>query len=105
MYIHIYIDVMIIQIMINIINHIIAILGSEPLALKSIGGEVRNGVTSGVSGETSLNRHVTPHLHREYIHTYTYNYMYIYTIVYIYIYICIHYMYVYIYIYIYTHYM
>ena len=32
-----------------------------------IGGEVRHGVTSGVSRETSLNRCVTPHLHREYI--------------------------------------
>ena len=31
-----------------------------------IGGEVRHGVTSGVSCETSLNKHVTPHLHREY---------------------------------------
>ena len=27
---------------------------------------VRHGVTSGVSGETSSNRHVTPHLRREY---------------------------------------
>ena len=32
-----------------------------------IGGEVRCGVTSGVSCETSLNKHVTPHLHREHI--------------------------------------
>ena len=31
-----------------------------------IGGEVRHGVTSAVSRETSLNKHVTPHLHREY---------------------------------------
>ena len=31
-----------------------------------IGGEARHGVTSGVSCETSLNKHVTPHLHREY---------------------------------------
>ena len=31
----------------------------------SIGGEVRHGVTSGASCETSLNKHVTPHLHRE----------------------------------------
>ena len=31
-----------------------------------IGGEVRRGVTSGVSCETSLNKHVTPHLHREF---------------------------------------
>ena len=31
-----------------------------------IGGEVRHGVTSGVSCETSLNKRVTPHLHREY---------------------------------------
>ena len=30
-----------------------------------IGGEVRHGVTSGVLCETSLNKHVTPHLHRE----------------------------------------
>ena len=30
-----------------------------------IGGEVRHGVTSGVSRETSLNKHVTPHLHWE----------------------------------------
>ena len=29
------------------------------------GGEVRHGVTSGVSRETSLNKHVTPHLHWE----------------------------------------
>ena len=29
------------------------------------GGEVRHGVTSGVSHETSLNRHVTHHHHRE----------------------------------------
>ena len=33
-----------------------------------IGGDVRHGVTSGVSFETSLNEHVTPHLHREEIH-------------------------------------
>ena len=33
-----------------------------------IGGEVRHGVTSGVSRETSLNKHVTPHLHMEYAH-------------------------------------
>ena len=31
-----------------------------------IGGEERHGVTSGVSYETSLNKHVTPYLHREY---------------------------------------
>ena len=31
----------------------------------SIGGEVRHGATSGVSCETSLDKHVTPHLHRE----------------------------------------
>ena len=31
-----------------------------------IGGEVRHGVTSGVSCETSLNKRVTPHLCREY---------------------------------------
>ena len=31
-----------------------------------IGGEVRHGVTSGASCETSFNTHVTPHLHREY---------------------------------------
>ena len=31
-----------------------------------ISGEVRHGVTSGVSHETSLNKHVTPHFHREY---------------------------------------
>ena len=30
-----------------------------------IGGEARHGVTSGVSRETSLNRHVAPHFHRE----------------------------------------
>ena len=30
-----------------------------------IGGEVRHGVTSGVSSETSMNKYVTPHLHRE----------------------------------------
>ena len=30
-----------------------------------IGGEVRLCVTSGVSCKTSLNKHVTPHLHRE----------------------------------------
>ena len=30
-----------------------------------IGGKVRHGVTSGVSCETSVNKHVTPHLHRE----------------------------------------
>ena len=30
-----------------------------------IGGEVRHGVTSGVSRETSSNKHVTTHLHRE----------------------------------------
>ena len=30
-----------------------------------MGSEVRHGVTSGVSCETSLNKHVTPHLHRE----------------------------------------
>ena len=28
-----------------------------------IGGEVRHGVTSGVSRETSLNKHVTPQLY------------------------------------------
>ena len=32
-----------------------------------IGGEVRHGVTSGVSREMSLNKHVTPHLRREYV--------------------------------------
>ena len=31
-----------------------------------IGGEVRHGVTSDVSCETSSNKHATPHLHREY---------------------------------------
>ena len=31
-----------------------------------IGGEVRHGVTSGVSCETSLNKHGKPHLRREY---------------------------------------
>ena len=31
-----------------------------------IGGEVRHAITSGVSRETSLNKPVTPHLHREY---------------------------------------
>ena len=31
-----------------------------------IGGEVRHAVASGVSCETSLNKYVTPHLHREY---------------------------------------
>ena len=31
-----------------------------------IGGEVRHGVTSGVSCETSLNMYVIPHLHSEY---------------------------------------
>ena len=31
-------------------------------------GEVGHGVTSGVSCETSSNKHVTPHLHREYVH-------------------------------------
>ena len=31
-----------------------------------IGGELRHGVASGVSCETSLNKHVTPHLHGEY---------------------------------------
>ena len=30
-----------------------------------IGRELRHGVTSGVSCETCLNKHVTPHLHRE----------------------------------------
>ena len=30
-----------------------------------IGGEVRHGVTSGVSCETPSSKHVTPHLHRE----------------------------------------
>ena len=30
-----------------------------------IGSEVRRGVTSGVSCETSLNKYVTPRLHRE----------------------------------------
>ena len=35
------------------------------LRTKGIGGEVRRGVTSGVSRETSSNKHVTPHLHRE----------------------------------------
>ena len=30
-----------------------------------VGGEVRHGVTSGVSRETYLNNYVTPHLHRE----------------------------------------
>ena len=33
--------------------------------LTPCGGEVRHGVTSGVSRETSLNKHVTPHLHWE----------------------------------------
>ena len=32
-----------------------------------IGGEERHGATSGVSCETSLDKHVTPHLHREYL--------------------------------------
>ena len=32
-----------------------------------IGGEVRHGVTSGVSCEASSNKHVTPHLRREYL--------------------------------------
>ena len=32
-----------------------------------IGGEVRHGVTSDVSCETSLNKHSTPDLHREYL--------------------------------------
>ena len=31
-----------------------------------IGGEVRHGLNSGVLCETCLNKHVTPHLHREY---------------------------------------
>ena len=31
-----------------------------------IGGEVRHGVASGALCESSLNKHVTPHLHREY---------------------------------------
>ena len=31
-----------------------------------IGGEVRHGVTSGVSRETGLKKHVTPHLPCEY---------------------------------------
>ena len=31
-----------------------------------IGGEVRHGVTSGISCGTSLNNYVRPHLHREY---------------------------------------
>ena len=31
-----------------------------------IGGEVRHGVTSGASRKTSVNKHATPHLHREY---------------------------------------
>ena len=31
-----------------------------------IGGEVRHGVTSGVPGETSLDKRVTPHLNRVY---------------------------------------
>ena len=30
-----------------------------------VGGEVRRGVTWGVSCKTSLNKHVTHHLHRE----------------------------------------
>ena len=30
-----------------------------------IGGEVRHGVTSGVSRETSFNTNVTSHLHKE----------------------------------------
>ena len=34
-----------------------------------IGGEVRHGVTSSVSRETSLNEHVTPHLRREHNHS------------------------------------
>ena len=33
---------------------------------QGIGGEVRHGVTSGVLCETSFNKHVTSHLHREY---------------------------------------
>ena len=32
-----------------------------------IGGEVRHGITSGVSCETDLNKHVPPYLHWEYI--------------------------------------
>ena len=35
-----------------------------------IGGEVRHGVTSGVSRVTSKTRNVTPHLHREVILSY-----------------------------------
>ena len=31
----------------------------------TIGGEVRHGATSGVSCETALNKHVTPHLYRD----------------------------------------
>ena len=76
-----------------------------------IGGEVRHGVTSGVSRETSLNSYVTPHLHREYVlavPTLGINkniYIYIYIererdnhIIHMYMYVCI-----YIYIYIYIH--
>ena len=39
----------------------------ETCTKKGIGGEVRHGATSGVSRETSSNKHVTPHLHREYL--------------------------------------
>ena len=59
-----------------------------------IGGEVRHGVTSDVSREASLNRHETPHLHRECVFVYCRTYIYIY----IYIYTCIR-MYVYVYMY------
>ena len=40
---------------------------ARPVRNKGIGGEVQHGVTSGVSCETSLNKCVTPHLHREYL--------------------------------------
>ena len=42
------------------------VLVARDIRTYNIGGEVRHGVTSGVSRETSLNKHVTPHLHREY---------------------------------------
>ena len=70
-----------------------------------IGGEVRHGVTSGASCETVLNKHVTPHLHREYPFSRcrtTTLYIYIYIYIYIYVYTHIH-IHIYLYIYIYTH--
>ena len=77
---------------------------ARPVRNIGIGGGMRHGVTSGVSCETSLKMHVTPHLHREYLNIHIYIYIYICFYIHIYTYIPIHiHTYTYIYIHIHIH--